>query len=280
MHAEAAEFRCPNCRHSLTGSDASGTLRCDNSHTFDIAREGYVNLLLAQNKRSKNPGDSDIMIKSRQRFLGAGFYESLGQGLAEIINQDCENTPFNVLDIGCGEGYYLQQLSATSTQSNLQLAGVDIAKTAVRLAAKRNLAAQLAVASAYDIPFFANSFDVALSVFSPLCPMETARVLKPKGTLIMVGPGANHLNGLTDKIYTEHQPHRGNFRTVDDSKNFTLRTQLNICEEICVTGTHIQDLLAMTPYYWHTQPEQQAALAELGQLSTTIDFDIRIYRIQ
>ena len=237
-------------------------------------------MLLAQNKRSKNPGDSDLMMKSRQRFLRAGYYESLSQALAKIILEHSENTLLNLLDIGCGEGYYLQQLSDLQRQSNLQLAGVDIAKTAVRLAAKRNLAAQLAVASAYDIPFFANSFDAALSVFSPLCPMETARVLKPKGTLIMVGPGANHLNGLTEKIYTEHQPHRGNFRTVDDNKDFTLLNCLNIDEEICVTGTHVQDLLAMTPYYWHTPPEQQIALAELDQLSTTVDFDIRIYRVQ
>ena len=242
-----------------------------------MAREGYINLHLAQHKRSKTPGDSDQMMKSRQAFLNAGYYRCLANSVAELINQESIYSVKTLLDIGCGEGYYLQHLSQTKALENLNLIGVDISKSGVKLAAKRKFDAQLIVDSAYSLPLFDQSIDVALSVFSPLCPKETARVLKPGGILIMVGPGEQHLSGLTSYIYDQHQPHQGNFKSTDEQRLFALKRSHNLQQTISVKNTDIENLLTMTPYYWQTSPEQKKLLVALPILTTPIDFHLRVY---
>ena len=220
------------------------------------------------------------MMRSRQRFLNNGYYQVLADGIISAINQTHLNLEQTLLDIGCGEGYYLNQLSdaAVNSEINLQLVGLDISKAGVRLAAKRKLSAQLIVDSAYKIPLFENSVDTALSVFSPLCPNETARVLKTDGILIMVGPGEEHLTGLTAHIYEQHEPHEGNFRIIDEHPNFSLQQQIEIKSVVTVNGADIFDLLTMTPYYWHCTAVQQQQLSAFDQLITPIHFYLRIYQ--
>jgi 23S rRNA (guanine745-N1)-methyltransferase len=254
--------------------------RCINNHSFDVAREGYLNLHLAQHKRSKSPGDSEPMIKSRQRFLNGGYYQPLADAISNTINNCPLSFEQTLLDIGCGEGYYLQQLRniAERSNANLELLGLDVSKAGVRLAAKRKLNALLVVDSAYKIPLFDHSVDTVLSVFSPISPEETARVLKTDGYLIMVGPGEEHLTGLTAHIYDQHQPHAGNFKALDDHPAFALQEQIEIKATITVNGADIFDLLTMTPYYWHASAEQQSKLSALDQLTTPIHFYLRIYQ--
>jgi 23S rRNA (guanine745-N1)-methyltransferase len=239
-----------------------------------MAKEGYLNLHLAQHRRSRNPGDSDEMIRSRQRFLNAGYYEDLALAIVSGIEQSAANN--RLLDIGCGEGYYLAQIR--KAYPDMQLLGIDIAKTAVRLAAKRKINAQLAVDSGFKIPLFDSSVDTAISVFSPICATETSRVLRPGGQLIMVGPGEHHLSGLTRYIYDQPSAHGGNYQSLDSSPEFELLKQSEVVKDISVEGSEIADLLHMTPYYWHAKPEQQERLAELPRLETKIEFTIRWYK--
>jgi|TARA_B110000259_G_C13985577_1_gene390305 23S rRNA (guanine745-N1)-methyltransferase len=292
-------FKCPNCDQALIlQEDAQPqTYRCNNQHSFDLAREGYLNLLLAQHKRSRNPGDSDDMIRSRQRFLNAGYYQPLSDAIVTAVAKANTGAEQTVLDLGCGEGYYMQQLHLASlerasedrasdksiseqTPTKLKLLGMDISKFAVRLAAKRKMDARLAVDSVYNIPLFENRIDTAISVFSPISVEETARVLKPGGKLIMVGPGAEHLSGLTALIYEQSLPHGGNTAGLDNAIQFKLLEQIEIKQTIVVSGSDILDLLKMTPYYWHSRPEQQEMLAKLDKLETLIHFNINIYQNQ
>ena len=111
-------FKCPNCDQALIlQEDAQPqTYRCNNQHSFDLAREGYLNLLLAQHKRSRNPGDSDDMIRSRQRFLNAGYYQPLSDAIVTAVAKANTGAEQTVLDLGCGEGYYMQQLHLASLE--------------------------------------------------------------------------------------------------------------------------------------------------------------------
>ena len=239
-----------------------------------MAREGYLNLLLAQHKRSRNPGDSDDMIRSRQRFLSAGYYRPLSDAIVNQVAESTEDFNQSLIDLGCGEGHYMQQLRNAS--ADLKLLGIDISKFAVRLAAKRKMDAWLVVDSAFNIPLFENRIDTAISVFSPISGDETARILKPGGTLIMVGPGEQHLSGLTEIIYDKTVPHAGN--PLETTGQFSLQKSIEIKEAISVKGSDILDLLTMTPYYWHTKPEQQELVAKLDKLETPIHFYIKIYK--
>jgi 23S rRNA (guanine745-N1)-methyltransferase len=302
-------FKCPSCDQALILQDTvqPQTYRCNNQHSFDLAREGYLNLLLAQNKRSRNPGDSDEMIRSRQRFLNAGYYQPLSDAIVTAVAKAASGPEQTVLDLGCGEGYYMHQLrialdsralgsrasesrasesrapeskAPNQNTTKLNLLGMDISKFAVRLAAKRKMDARLAVDSVYTIPLFENRIDTAISVFSPISVEETARVLKPNGQLIMVGPGAEHLSGLTSLIYERSLPHGGNTASLEKASQFNLLEQIEIKQSIVVSGSDILDLLKMTPYYWHSRPEQQEMLATLDKLETVIHFNINIYQNQ
>jgi 23S rRNA (guanine745-N1)-methyltransferase len=270
-------FKCPSCHNRLQTATAEGakSYRCSNNHNFDMAKEGYLNLLLAQHKRSRNPGDSDEMIRSRQRFLNGGHYQLLADAIVKQVHLEANDQ--RVLDMGCGEGYYIDQLRQAS--GTMQLIGIDISKTAVRLAAKRKINALLAVDSAFSMPLHSDSIDCAISVFSPVSAKETARVLVPGGSLIMVGPGEEHLSGLTDHIYSNKVPHQGN--NLDDNLgDFILQETLEVRDSITITGPDILDLLKMTPYYWHARAEQQEGISKLQILETDIHFMIKIYKIK
>jgi 23S rRNA (guanine745-N1)-methyltransferase len=272
-------FKCPSCSEPLIKE--SKTYRCPNKHTYDEAKEGYVNLLLAQHKKSKNPGDNDEMIKSRQAFLNKGYYASLSSKIVEIIASTKDGFNQNILDVGCGEGYYMNEIRKASTKENstLALCGIDISKTAVKLAGKRKMEALISVSSAYDLPFFDNSFDTIISVFSPVSADEINRLFKNKESqIIMVGPAEEHLKGLTAHIYDEVLPHKGNYSVLDDEKEFILEQQIEIKEEISIKKEDILDLLRMTPYYWQTTIEIKKKILALDELKTTIHFYIRIYK--
>ncbi|MGE3726794.1 MAG: putative RNA methyltransferase [Candidatus Sericytochromatia bacterium] len=274
-------FKCPVCGLPLPNQERR--YLCEKQHSFDQARSGYVNLLLAQHKQSRQPGDADQMVLSRQRFLDKGYYLSLAQALGQIVGRIAQNKPseqgFSLLDLGCGEGYYLQQIQQCLPNSDKSWAwaGLDISKPAIHEHAKRRLGVQLAVASAKDLPFFDCQFDLLLSIFAPVYLEEAARVLKDRGCLLMVGPGKNHLQGLMQNIYTEVFEHKGNFTALAESPLFQWGETQEIQQEISVAGTDILDLLTMTPYYWHTPPEQKLRLAEMAELHTPIHFQIQTF---
>ena len=270
------KLKCPVCNEALTKENNS--YFCENRHTHDIAKEGYVNLLLAQHKRSKNPGDSDEMIRSRQAFLNKGYYKVLSDVLVQQLVSTSQSIEQNILDVGCGEGYYMQGIVDASTNAKLSFYGIDISKSAVKLAAKRKMGATLCVASAYDLPFFDESFSNIVSVFSPVSALEIERLLKADGEIVMVGPGEEHLKGLTAHIYDEVLPHKGNYSVIDERESFELKEQMEIKEEIVVKQEDILDLLRMTPYYWQITLEKKEKILALSELRTTIHFYVHVYK--
>ena len=143
-----APWCCPLCGAPLAGESA---LKCPSGHSFDRAKEGYWHLLPVQNTRTKAPGDSKEMVAARRAFLSAGYYGIFGQALGELCleyGQSAAGKPLHLLDAGCGEGWYDRCIAQQFEQAGLplELAGFDIAKPAVRLAAKALPSARYAVA--------------------------------------------------------------------------------------------------------------------------------------
>ena len=246
-------LKCPICDTPLEPADRS--LRCQNNHCFDQAKEGYWNLLPAQHKKSQNPGDTKAMLQARRRFLEAGYYSPLIERLGQFTQSaQC------MLDIGCGEGYYSRQLKAH--------AGLDISKDGVRMAAKVHPSGQYVVGSAYRLPYEENSFDTVVCVFSPLDFDEALRVLRPGGHIYWVGPGAGHLNQLAKLVYAEVKPHvlkpPSTHLTAIDSVHFSIN----------LAGPELADLLHMTPYYWSASEDKQAAIAELDTHHVDCEFEL------
>lgn len=198
-----APWCCPLCGAPLAGENA---LKCPSGHSFDRAKEGYWHLLPVQNTRTKAPGDSKEMVAARRAFLSAGYYGIFGQALGELClayGQPAANGPLRLLDAGCGEGWYDRCIAQQFGEAGrpLELAGFDIAKPAVRLAAKALPSARYAVASSFHQPVRTGWADVLLNCFSPFAQEEFLRVLRPGGRLIYAVPGPEHLFQMKAVLY-------------------------------------------------------------------------------
>ena len=270
-------FVCPVCGGRLT--DAGGAVRCPAGHSFDRAKEGYVNLLLVSRMHSKIPGDSKEMVAARNRFLNGGGYAPFAAELARLCAELARKKGgvLHILDAGCGEGYYDGTICAELERQGLpfELAGFDISKAAVRLAAKRKLPnAAFAVASSFAAPVESGWADVVLNIFSPFAGEEFRRCLASGGRLIYAVPTAEHLMGLKDVLYDE--PYENPCQQVD-YPGFSPAGETRVEDRITVEGQAIGDLFAMTPYYWKPPAEGSARLARLERLETPIGFRFLLY---
>ncbi|MBQ1240068.1 MAG: methyltransferase domain-containing protein [Ruminococcus sp.] len=261
-------LRCPVCACPL--QTEGRTLRCERGHSFDIAKEGYANLLLS-GKPGDSKGDNKEMARSRRDFLNKGYYEPLARavaGCAEAYTADGDS----VLDICCGEGYYTNYLSARLPRAYY---GFDISKNMVRLAAKRRCATFF-VANIASIPIRDESVRFAFHLFAPFHATEFGRVLQRDGVLLTAIPGKDHLYGLKQALYdtpyrNDEQPPQAEGLTLTDAIRVKSHISLNTPEEI-------RALFQMTPYCYHTPTSGMQRLEALKALETDIEFVLLLYK--
>ena len=267
-------FRCPVCAAPLTRGE--GAYVCPNRHSFDIAREGYVHLLPANQKHSKAPGDDKEMAAARNRFLSGGYYGHLRAALEELALAYAGEAP-TVVDSGCGEGYYTAGLyeALSAAGHPTAMAGVDISKFCLRWAAKRARQVEFAVASAYHLPVADGRASLLVNCFSPLAAEEFCRVLAPGGVFLYVVPAPDHLWELKEVLYDK--PYRNPEEAIP-YQGFAYLDIVKAERDITVTGQSLTDLFRMTPYYWKTPREGSARLAELDTLTTRAAFRIHVFR--
>lgn len=252
---------------------SAATWRCASGHCFDIASQGYSNLLPVQNKRSLDPGDSKEMVAARRRFLEAGHYQPIAAAVSRAALADLPANPASTcLDAGCGEGYYLRQLAATATRNGQALAvlGLDISKWAVLAAAKQDKRPNWVVGSNANLPVLSGTLDLVLCMFGFPVYAEFARVLKPDGLLLQVDAGPDHLRELREIIYPSLKPERvGDTQT---PPGFSHDASENIRFSLALTSAvQIADLLAMTPHLYRASADGRAKAAALSSLSLTAD---------
>ncbi len=280
-------LQCPNCLKALRQGEKQ--YFCPSGHNFDIARKGYVNLLLASHTGAGNPGDTKEMLQSRRDFLNKGYYETFSDSLNTIVSladlqsnnlqslPEAKDSPvisYNILDAGCGDGYYISRLrqSLSEDKEKINFYGTDVSKDAINYAAGRDKAIRFAVASSYHLPVLNNTIDYILCIFAPRDEQEFIRILKPSGKLIVAVPGSRHLFGLKQMMYQEPEE-IGVKGTV--KQGFRLVTEKNVRYEIVLNDKQdILNLFRMTPYYRHADAQ---ALMNLDKLSTEVDINILVY---
>jgi 23S rRNA (guanine745-N1)-methyltransferase len=245
--------------------------RCASGHSFDIASQGYTNLLPVQHKRSRDPGDSKEMIAARRRFLTAGFYRPVAAAVSRAVLADLPANGGSCLDAGCGEGYYLRELAAAlPDEQTLALLGLDISKWAVLSAAKQDKRVNWVVGSNAHLPVLSGTLDRVLCMFGfPVYP-EFARVLKPGGRLVQVDAGPDHLRELREIIYPSLKPERAAETPTPAGFSRLPAETLRFSIDLTSTG-QIADLLAMTPHLYRASAEGRAAAAALTALSLSVE---------
>jgi 23S rRNA (guanine745-N1)-methyltransferase len=274
------QFLCPLCNGSLQRIDSSW--QCEQGHNFDIARQGYCNLLPVQNKKSRSPGDDKAMVNARNRFLLQDYYQPLSTQLNQqvidyIQSQNLDDV--SIVDAGCGEGYYTARMheALNSVGKTCQITGVDISKFAVQAAAKRHKNIDWFVASSSHLPVSDQSCDVVSCLFAPIAANEFRRVVRDGGLLIVVSTGKNHLIELREKLYE-----KVNDDVLDPVKALAEKfefvgVELKRYEVTLEDQQSISDLLLMTPHYWRSSPEKKLQLQELTELKLTIDVNLHSF---
>lgn len=274
-------MRCPVCQAVLEKNQQ--TYICENRHTFDISSKGYVNLLLANKKKSKFPGDEKGMVEARHRFLGKGFYDPLVQALDEMMAKYVDRQPMSILDAGCGEGYYLANLKQFFKKTKFQInySGLDIAKYAIQMAAARDKEIDWCVGNVFDLPILDRSQDIVLNIFSPYDLAEFKRVLRARGLMVFVTPGDKHLWELKKIIYGDNLCEKENtsfLHKIQQDKGILLESKEIIFKLNLEDRQDILDLLRMTPYYWNIGLETKSKIENLNHLITQIQMFIYIFK--
>ena len=251
---------------------------CAAGHSFDIASQGYANLLPVQKKRSLDPGDSKEMVAARRRFLNAGFYQPIAAAVNQAAWAGLPRTgPFSCLDAGCGEGYYMRQLAAaTGPGQTLALLGLDISKWAVLAAAKQDKQPNWVVGSNANLPVLSGTLDGVLCMFGFPVYAEFARVLKADGRLLQVDAGPDHLRELREIIYPTLKPERP--ADFSAPAGFVSQSVETVRFSVSLNGAEqIADLLAMTPHLYRASAEGRAKAAALMALTVTADVRISCF---
>ncbi|WP_433320601.1 putative RNA methyltransferase [Micromonospora sp. CA-269861] len=272
-------LRCPVCGESLaeTTAGTARALRCPRGHSFDIARQGYVNLLAG---RAPHVGDSAEMVAARADFLAAGHYDLISAALADAATRalsDVEAYPV-VVDAGAGTGRYLGAvLAALPDAVGLAL---DVSKPALRRAARAHPRAAAALADTWQrLPLADASTAVLLNVFAPRNGPEFHRVLDPAGTLLVVTPDTDHLTQLVDALdLLRVDPDKADRVTGSLGGHFTLVSSAVHRAELALSRAEVATLVGMGPSAWHTDPDalaaRLAAVPEPARVTVAVRLDV------
>lgn len=256
-------------------------LVCQNGHGFDLARQGYVNLLPVQHKRSKQPGDSKEMVLARAEFLNSGIYQPIANKLAEVaFAQITDDKEPCLMDAGCGEGYYLDYvfnyLKDKNVCNDFSFIGLDISKAAISESAKRNKQITWVVGTNRQPPIYHTSVDIILCVFGFQSFEGFTKILKPGGKIVLVEPGPDHLKELREIIYTDVKKSGPQDLDHLEEKGFSMvdRQQLQFKASVIDTK-QINNLFIMTPHFYRATKEGRAAASKLQKLDLTVDVVFR-----
>ncbi len=275
-------LRCPLCQSEMTlysaGEGKSTSLHCKGArrHCYDMAASGYVNLMPPGHT---DGGDSKEAVRARRSFLSLEYYQPAAEALVSTVKKYADPARGILIDAGCGEGYYSEKLA----RSGFPVAGIDLSRPGVDSAAKRFRRADLSqgffgVASVYALPFADGAAACVTNVFAPCAEEEFLRVLAPGGILTVMYAGPEHLMGLKKAIYDTTKANDGR---ADLPKTMKQIDECRVKFEIRVEGGEaLQDLFAMTPYYWKTSREDGEKLKRLHALTTTVDMIIAVYQKQ
>ena len=264
---------CPVCACPLRLGE--GFLACPRGHSFDVAREGYVNLLAPQHRTRNIDGDRAEMVQARGRFHDAGHFgplsDALGEAVAHRLAARVATGPAVVLEVGCGDGYYLGGVSRALVPSyGAVILGTDLSKSAVRTAARSHPGAAFFVADLNQRIYLQDAVvSVLLDVFSPRNPAEFDRVLEPGGTVMVVIPGPDHFASVrAAHALLDIQPEKERLLVERFAERFSVVGRHELRYPLDLGPNDIRDFVAMGPSSWHARFDPDAA----GPLSTEASF--------
>ena len=252
------EIACPVCKKQLTKEGSC--YRCENRHSFDIAKEGYLNLNL---RNSKNTGDNPEMIKARKNFLEKGYYDFLKNEVNALLSEDD-----SLVDLACGEGYYTKDFIAKDK------VGIDLSKSGLKIASKYDKNTLYILSSIFRCPLPDQSTDKVITIFAPIAKEEIKRILKKDGSFILVKPDERHLYELKQVLYDE--PYLNEIEDIP-IEGMHIERHIHVSDKAVLNNEDLKNLFMMTPYYNTTSPADKLKLEKIDELEVGFCFIIDIY---
>jgi len=283
-------LRCPLCQGTLTRENR--TLRCESCHCFDMAKEGYVNLLPPGKGKNARTGDEKDMLRARREFLSGGYYAPISDGIAALLKKHLPSGETVLCDSGCGEGWhtlrYTGKLAETGHAPVLSV-GFDASKYGAAcgmksarqagiscdIGADTDVQAFFFPGNLFSLPLADSSVSCVISMFAPLAAEENLRVLRPDGILLTAASGKEHLREMrqllyTDVHYSEKEPEYSGFVLADKD---TIRYSVTLPDP-----DTIRNLFMMTPFYYKTTAEGRERLLAVETLTLMVETELRVYR--
>ncbi len=262
---------CPKCKLPLIQIGPS--FKCAASHTYDLAKKGYLNVLLNPDKSTNHPGDSKESLIARKAFLNKGYYDGISHQVIDIIQQ-YRPGPLSILDLGCGEGYYTYRMKQHMPEHDYY--GLDISKEAIMMATRYDPSICWLVGNSKNLPILDHQLDVICALFTVVNKDEIARCLKKEGIMIHVTANAHHLIELKKQIYDEIKIKSDQYLKLPfpilSSKDYIQKVHIQSREDTL-------NLLKMTPHYYHIKQDKRDILNTLDSLDITIDIKITVYTL-
>jgi len=264
-----ALLACPHCGKRFALTEDQRSVRCEEHHAFDVARQGYLNL---QGREPKN-ADTAAMVAARDRFLGRGHYGPIAEQVSSTVSR-LRPDATGLLEVGAGTGYYLAEVLAQLPEA--RGVALDVSVAAARRAARAHPRIGSVVADAWQrIPLLDGQLDVVLDVFAPRNGAEFRRLLRSSGVLLTVTPQQEHLAeirgpmGLLD-IQADKQEQLANSL----AKHFVRTEHDSVQYEVSLEPDALHDLIAMGPNAFHL--DDDGIRARVAELSTPLDVRVAV----
>ena len=246
-------LRCPVCGTAF--SRAGQSLVCENGHTFDVSRRGYVHVL-----PNAKPSKYDAaLFEARRRILEAGFYDGVIRAIKRAIPPETQV----LLDAGCGDGTFTKTLAQGVT------IGLDNSKDAITLAARGGNPVLWTVGDLTRLPVRDASVDVILNLFSPAHYAEFRRVLKPDGRLLKLVPQSGYLREIRALLGERDYSNEAVISHL--CERFRLLDRVRITQSFDLSESQARDFLAMTPLTFDVAPDRLDA-SQLMHITIDVEF--------
>lgn len=267
------KLACPKCKKPLFLEGNS--YKCEDRHTYDLSKTKYINLLLNPDKATNNPGDSKESLIARKAFLNQGYYHCISDTINDYIAKHSMG-PTQILDLGCGEGYYTWRMKESLNNLEHTYYGLDISKEAINMATKYTRDIYWIVGNSKNIPVQDHSMDVICALFTVVNKEELERCLAKDGYIIHVTANPKHLVEIKELIYDEIKIKSDEYIRLP----FTIRESWDLVEQVHINNHEdALNLLKMTPHYYHIKKEKRHVLDTLESMDITIDIKITVYEV-
>lgn len=265
-------FSCPFCQSDMTFQKGA-SLVCRSRHCFDLSKYGYLNFL---QKQIKTPYNKELF-ESRRRVFEANFYDDLIRQLKDLIKHYGPKPEGRLLDAGCGEGFFTNQLA--SSDLGYQVLAVDIEKEAIKMGARGGSPVKFFVGDLSKLPLQSSMMDVVVNIFSPASYEEFRRILTVDGLVVKVVPNENYLVELREKakdhLFAEAYSNEQVIKLFET--HLTVLHHQRLTYTLPLTPEVRSDFVAMTPMMFHVDHTK----LDLEAIKTiTIDVDVLVGKFE